>query len=243
MKIIVLLLFGVGAVMGGEVIPLFKTQNRTYENVVVKAVEPDGIRIAHDSGAAKVNFNDLTPEQREAYGLTQEKRDEFIQAQNAAARIAPLPAKPRPAAKMEANEQAPRYVTAYQIKTYWYKKLPTPRSMDPDFHAAKKAREEFVADVRAGKYDLSADKTAVEYNKQEALRFGDNERASLCENELSRIAQQEAEIQRQEDAARALAEARRVRIQAQEMSFQMSQLQSDLRRLNSDMNSIRMSTW
>jgi hypothetical protein len=90
-----------------------------------------------------------------------------------------------------ANGKAPKYVTPQQIKVYWYNQLPTPSTMDRDFYRAKEARESFVAAVKAGKYDLAAEKAAAQFNKQEALKFGDNERATLCEAELSRIAQQQ----------------------------------------------------
>lgn len=93
-----------------------------------------------------------------------------------------------------ANGKAPKYVTPQQIKVYWYNQLPTPSTMDRDFYRAKEARENFVAAVKAGRYDLAAEKAAARFNKQEALKFGDNERATLCEAELARIAQQEADV-------------------------------------------------
>jgi hypothetical protein len=63
---------------GRDVIPEFKTRINSYNNVVVKKIEPDGLRISHETGFAKVNFDDLTNEQRNYYGLTKEKRDEYV---------------------------------------------------------------------------------------------------------------------------------------------------------------------
>lgn len=122
--------------------------------------------------------------------------------------------------------------------------------MDRNFHSAEKARAQFVADVRAGAYDLRADKTVAEYNKQEALAFNDIGHAKLCEAELARIAQQEAEIQRAEDARKArlataqlAAETQQLRIATEQRNSAMSSLRSSLDSLNSDLSSIRSSIW
>ncbi len=165
----------------------------------------------------------------------------FVLTVMAASELGIKPAKPffseQPAAPQPqptAKEGTPQYVTPDQIKTYWYNQIPTPSTMDRDFYRAKKAREKFVADVKAGKYDLSAEKTATEFNRQEALKFGDNERATLCETELARIAQQEAENQRRIDADKA-------RRQAEMANSQMSSLRCQLDSLNADMSRIRRS--
>ena len=252
MKTFALVLLSVMAVSGNEVIPEFKTAKRVYVGVTVTVIEPDGIRISHESGFAKIGFDDLTSEQRITYGLTAEKRGEYAQNLNKAriataeeraqrlssARIAPV------------KTESPRYITSQQIKVYWYSQLPTPRTMDRDFHSATKARARFVADIREGFYNLSADKTAAEYNKQEALAFKDLARAKLCEEELSRIAQQEAEIQRAEDARKArLAtqqltdETARLRMATEQRNSEMSSLRSSLDSLSSDLSRIRSSIW
>jgi len=214
---------------GSETIPEFKTEKRTYTNVVIKAVEPDGLRISHDSGYSKVPFNDLTPEQRATYGLTEAKLAEYVQQQNAAriaanANVVPQAPPKRPAVKAE----TPRYVTPYQIKIYWYNKLPVPRTLDRDYGAAMAARTAFVAEIRAGLHDLTAEKTASAYNKQEALRFGDMERAKLCEVEIARISQQEAEA----------AKLQQQRLQQQQQQLQSEQTMMQMRRLNSSLESI-----
>jgi hypothetical protein len=221
----------------GTVIPEFNE----YQNVTVRSIDPDGIRIIHESGTAKIPLERLTPAQREAFGLSAESAAEH--RRNLAARAAAEQARQKQAtqqtsqtAKPTTKQQNPRYVTSDQIKIYWYKKLPTPRTMDRDYSPAKKAKEAFVAKIRAGFYDLAAEKAAAQYNKEEALSFGDHQRAELCESELARIAQQEAEQQRREDAENA-------RIQSEFMSAQMSRLQFELNRLNSDLNSIRMGIW
>ncbi len=43
-----------------------------YVSVTIRSVEPDGLRIMHESGAAKIPIEKLTEEQRAKYGLTVE---------------------------------------------------------------------------------------------------------------------------------------------------------------------------
>jgi len=48
-----------------------------YKSVRVTAVEPDGIRIMHESGAAKIGIEKLDEAQRTKYGLTVERAKEY----------------------------------------------------------------------------------------------------------------------------------------------------------------------
>ena len=43
-----------------------------YRNVTIKSVEPDGLRVMHESGAAKIPFEEVPQEYRDAYKLTVE---------------------------------------------------------------------------------------------------------------------------------------------------------------------------
>ena len=150
-----------------------------------------------------------------------------------AAEPSAVPIKPSPS-KGPVQKAAPaRYVTSQQIKVYWYNQLPVPSTMDRDYHPAMKARAAFVAEIRAGEHDLAAEKTAAQYNKQEALRVGDMERAKMCEVEIARITQQEMEIARQQQQQQ----------RAAETMIQMNRLDARLREISSNLGQIRDVIW
>jgi hypothetical protein len=135
----------------GTVIP----ELNGYKNVTVRSIDPDGIRIMHESGAAKIPFERLTPSQREAFGISAEGAAEH--RRNLGARALAEQARQQEAQRQasqnsqKSEKQAiARYVTSDQIKIYWFKKLPAPRKMDRNYFSAQKAREAFIAEIRAG---------------------------------------------------------------------------------------------
>lgn len=64
-----------------EVIPEFNG----YNNVMIRGIDPDGIRIIHESGAAKIPIERLTLAQRATFGLAAEGASEYRAKQAAAA--------------------------------------------------------------------------------------------------------------------------------------------------------------
>jgi hypothetical protein len=54
-------------------ITLTTKSGRTYEKSRVTSTDPDGIRIVHADGAAKIPFSELSQEQREEYGFDADK--------------------------------------------------------------------------------------------------------------------------------------------------------------------------
>ena len=58
-----------------EIIPLLEG----YENVEITKVEPDGIRVTHKNGVAKIKFEALPEEMRKKYGYSEDKAREFRQ--------------------------------------------------------------------------------------------------------------------------------------------------------------------
>ena len=103
--------------------------------------------------------------------------------------------------------------------------------MSRDYHSAVRARAAFVEEIRAGKHDLAAEKTAANYNKSEALKVSDMERANLFEQEIARITQQEIEIERERKADQ----------RASSLRNHLLMLDSSLSRLSRDMSNIRHS--
>ena len=223
---------------GNEVIPEFKTRTAVYTKAVVKKIEPDGIRISHEFGFAKVKFDELTPEQRDQFRLTEENRDKYIRmqhelliektkAEQEASRIKNQQ-KSEPSKKEDSKSKGPRYITPDQIKIHWYNKMPTLRKLDRDYYPAMKAKEIFLKEIRAGHHDLAAKKAAAEYNKNEALKFNDINRANLFENEIVRIVRQEEEIQRQKDEAEARFQQLRLQKEVSEIHSKLEELETQI---------------
>jgi hypothetical protein len=54
-------------------------RGKTYENVVISSVEPDGIRVTHKDGAAKLPFTNLSSELRAQFAYDSTKAEDFQQ--------------------------------------------------------------------------------------------------------------------------------------------------------------------
>lgn len=231
--------------LDGKVIP----EMNGYKSVTIRGVEPDGIRVIHESGTSKIPIEKLTEEQRAKYGLTVEGAAQFRSrvAQSEATTYAQEKqaekekAADQQAAKEKAADQqastpasAVKFITADQVKSYWVKKLPQPRSLDPNYSRIMKAYSEFVGEIRDGKRDLDAHETAAIYNKARAFEIGNAELARTYEAELGRISQAKS-------AAKALAaqqeQARQNHADLRALSFQLSSIDSNLRSLRTAINS------
>jgi hypothetical protein len=209
--------------LDGKVIP----ELNGFKSVTIRRVEPDGLRIIHESGTAKIPIEKLTDEQRAKYSLSAEGASQYRKqvAENTAASYA----RQQDAARNQAAE-APRaaaaaptakFITAAQVKAVWVKRLPQPRSLDPNYSKIMEAYREFVGEIRAGKRDLDAQETAATYNKAKAIGIGNNELVATYEAELGRISEAksaaEALEQQQKQARRDAGE--RARINAEWMSI------------------------
>ncbi|MEM9235184.1 MAG: hypothetical protein AAGB14_00295 [Verrucomicrobiota bacterium] len=61
---------------------------KTYERVTIRKVEPDGLRIMHSSGMAKISFEDLPEEVRKEHGYSEEEAAAYRKQQEEAERKA-----------------------------------------------------------------------------------------------------------------------------------------------------------
>jgi hypothetical protein len=87
---------------------LTTTDGKTYDAVTVTKVEPDGIKIIHESGVAKVPFEKLSVEIQKQYGFDPEKAEKFREAQaikQEAANIAAAKEEARVAAVLKADAE------------------------------------------------------------------------------------------------------------------------------------------
>jgi hypothetical protein len=204
-----------------------------YKSVTIHRVEPDGLRIIHEAGAAKIPIEKLTDEQRTEYGLTTEGATEY--RRRIAANAAEAQARQQDAARAEPRQpatprnEAPTYISADQVKATWVKSLKAPRSLDPNYSKIIKSYRDFIADIKAGNRDLDAQETAAAYNKALAVRAGNAEMANTFENELARISEAKA-------AAAALAqreaEARRQRLDFMRLESELQSIDRRLRNLD-----------
>lgn len=208
--------------LDGKVIP----ELNGFKSVTIRRVEPDGLRIIHESGTAKIPIEKLTDEQRAKYGLSAEGASQYRKqaAENAATSYARQQEAARNQAEApRASAAAPtaKFITAAQVKAVWVKKLPQPRSLDPNYSKIMESYREFVGEIRAGKRDLDAQETAATYNKAKAIEIGNNELAATYEAELGRISEAksaaEALAQQQKQARRDAGE--RARLNAELMSI------------------------
>lgn len=80
---------------------LTTNDGRVYRTVILSKVEPDGIRIRHEDGAAKILFHKLPPELQKKYGYNPEKAAAFIAQQRENNKFSQVAATPtaRPHAK------------------------------------------------------------------------------------------------------------------------------------------------
>lgn len=90
--IIALVLVMTAAAIGDEFQKEFaeiKTANgKVYKKVIVRKVEPDGISIMHETGAAKLLYDDLSDELQEAFGYDPEAAEEYQRTAQAHSRAA-----------------------------------------------------------------------------------------------------------------------------------------------------------
>ena len=80
---------------------LATTDGRLYRKVILSKVEPDGIRIRHEDGAAKILFDKLSPELQKKYGYNPEEAAAFKAQQRENNKFSQVAANPtaRPHAK------------------------------------------------------------------------------------------------------------------------------------------------
>lgn len=216
--------------LDGQIIPEFNG----YTAVTIRSVEPDSLRIIHESGASKIPIEKLTEEQRAKYRLTVEGAAQYRKqlVENAATGYARQQEAARDQATApRASAAAPvaKFITSDQVKIMWVKKLPQPRSLDVNYSKIMKSYREFVGEIRAGKRDLDAQETAATYNKAKAIEIGNNELAATYEAELGRISEAKS-------AAEALAQqqeqARRYRADFMMLNSQLDSIDRNLRNIH-----------
>lgn len=167
---------------GDQFAELTTTDGTVYKEVTIRKILPEGLSIVHSAGAKTLFAHHLPQEFTE--GL------KFLSAEQIAAKKASdgqaLATKPTPKNSALAPHTAPRYITTQEMKVYWLSRIPAPSSLSPNYSEDMKARQQFIADVRAGKYEARAAQAAASFNREQAIKAQDAERARLYGEDLAR---------------------------------------------------------
>lgn len=97
-------------------------------------------------------------------------------------------------AKDQGYIEPPDYITAQDIKDLWVNSLPKPRTLDSNFNQITKENQYFTQDLREGRLDFKAEMEALLYNRDEAIRVGDRERAAVYEKTILKLTPPKTEL-------------------------------------------------
>ncbi|RBP35308.1 hypothetical protein DES53_1234 [Roseimicrobium gellanilyticum] len=231
---------------------LHTEKGRTFVNAKVIAVEPDGLRLQHDTGVSKVAFWELPEAVRKNYPHDPEKAAEYARAAEAANRDAILAAeqerlrteqaemkrKAGVAPEVELDTDGP--LTIEQVKARWLVSNAA-RSLnygDRNYSSREADIASYRRDVQAGMYDREAEKTALRHNFEWYLKEGRTEQAALVQK---RLASMEDEDLRREQIASMERLAKSVDRAAQgansALMSELSSIRLELERLRLDRDS------
>lgn len=97
----------------------------------------------------------------------------------------------------EANAQPknlkPRIITESQVKNFWIKRFPIPRTLARNYHQQMRNYSALVANIKAGNYDYDAKVRALAWNIKEYQRVRDFQMANQSRQDLHAIVLQEEE--------------------------------------------------
>jgi hypothetical protein len=163
--------------MANEVIPVLKTANAAgtlleLRDVRVMKVEPDGLRVMHSTGTAKVPFERLPDDLLAKYGITADGAKQHRTEGQPATGTATAAASPgTPSAPATSGQRSNvRLVTKEDIKAAWLRECETcfVCPQDPQGASKRQALAQRAAAIRSGAYDS----TAETYAKQANVRNG-----------------------------------------------------------------------
>ncbi|MEO7101037.1 MAG: hypothetical protein ABI162_16900 [Luteolibacter sp.] len=205
-----------------------------YRSVTVRSVEPDGIRIIHESGAVKIPIENLSAEERAKFGLTPGGAEQYrknVADRSATAEASRHVTEPSDSGRSAKKEPArPVVITADQVKIAWVKRLAQPRALDPDYGKKVATYRDFITDIRAGNRDLDAQETAATYNRARFIQAGDLESAKIFEAELSRISEAKTAA---EALAAQKAQGRKQRSDFLQLNNELMSIDRNLRNIDS----------
>lgn len=176
-------------------------KGRTFVNAKVIAVEPDGLRLQHETGVSKVAFWELPEGVRKNYPHDPEKAAQYARASEAANRDAIFAAeqerlrveqaemkrKAGVAPEVELDTNGP--ITIEQVKARWLVSNASRSLNYGDRHYASREAEiaNYRNDVLAGVYDREAEKMAMRHNFEWYLKEGRTEQAELAQKRLATL--------------------------------------------------------
>lgn len=176
-------------------------KGRTFVNAKVIAVEPDGLRLQHDTGVSKVAFWELPEDVRKNYPHDPERAAEYTKAAEAANRDAisaaeqerfrveqaEMKRKAGVAPDVELDTTGP--ITVEQVKARWLIANAS-RSLiygDRNYAAQEASIANYRSEVQSGMHDREAEKTAMRHNFEWYLKEGRTEQAALAQKRLAAL--------------------------------------------------------
>lgn len=190
--IAIFLLFGLASAAAEDLTTL---AGRTYKEARVSKVFPDGVIVIHASGTARIKYTDLPPEWRGRYNFDPEKAEAFAEAE--AKKQAAFEAQRRAAmakeqekvleSQLAARKAATSFspVTKDHIKQIWLRELAKPVSpLAKDASAEESEKRAQASAIRSGKFDLIAEKLALEQNIRRLTERGLAEEAEKYRQQL-----------------------------------------------------------
>lgn len=217
---------------------LILATGKVYKDFQVMKVEPDGLRIMHSSGMAKILHEELPKEIKEKYSFDAEKAEQYrlsVEAatkqtkQEYAQRVQEMQRKKALAEEKVRN--TPRLTQAESVKGAWLRALPRPTGLDPLYSKKLRFCNYMSGVIQRGDLDLEAQSTALQWNISEYRRVGQNDNALALSEELSQV----RKAIEKRDALRQQAE-----IAAMEAELQAAQIRS-LNRLGDALNNVAFS--
>jgi hypothetical protein len=190
----------------------------------ITKAEPDGLRIVHSSGIAKVMFEDLPPSAREKYNFDPDKAEAFRGDVRAMQKQAAEDRKRKSALIQSKEEEAlmkakmtPRLTKIQSVKDCWLRTLPYPRGLDANFTKKQRFCAYMTNLIRSGSLDLEAEQTMIQWNISEYQRVEQNDNANALASELARVReaiQKRDELKQQAEIAAMQAELQSAQIRS-----------------------------
>lgn len=179
---------------------------KVYRDAKVMAVDPDGLRLLHDSGVSKIAFVDLPGSVRSRFPHDPDKAAEFAAKAEAANREA-IQYSEQERARVEYDERCRRAglpmgflipnegpLTIAQVKGRWLldNSANPPTFGDRDRTAREAAIENRKQLILSGVFDRDAEKIALRHNLDWYLHHDEVDKAELARRRLADMQQEES---------------------------------------------------
>lgn len=174
---------------------------RVYDEISSVRVEPDGLKVFHAAGVARIPMEDLPDHLVEKYQFVDSSEAQRLRnarklANQEAYREAMAERAKVANPKPSTAPVGPRYINEAQVKRYWVNAIPIPHPLDREIATKTRQRAAFISAVGEGQLDLEALLFAAKWNRTEAQRLGDTAATADFEDQVATISTAIAERER-----------------------------------------------